>query len=248
MAITRVNGGSQSLANGGDASVTMSGWSLAQNDLVIAAVGIADNDNVDKTLAMSSTGYTSLTGSDLFANDTSEANLGVFYKFMGATPDTTCTFNGQAELDTASGIAVQVFRGVDTTTPFDVTSTTATGIDTMHPAPPSINHNGTAGIFTVIAVASGHTLGAGVSYTFPTGYTTNPVQSSGNDTSDLSIGMAYNASPSDPESPGGVTLSGTDNVAFAWAAYTMALRPAAGGAGLSIPIAAYHHFKRNLGC
>jgi len=48
------------------------------------------------------------------------------YKFMGATPDTQVTIPAATALQPAAA-AVVAYRGVDTTTPLDVTTTTATG-------------------------------------------------------------------------------------------------------------------------
>lgn len=109
-----------------------------------------------------------------------------------------------------------------------VTSTTATGIDTFHPDPPSIDHGNPSGVWTVIAGASGQDVaGAGAtSYTFPTGYTTNAIDLGQDDTSDVTVGMGYNTAPADPENPGVMTHNSVDNVAYSWCAATLALRPA----------------------
>ena len=94
-------------------SLTGGVGSVLAGDLVIAVIGEADtNDNV---LTMTTTGYTKLF--DLYQNNTQDSGLGVFYKVMGATPDTSAT-EGRAPSGGSSIVfAVQVWRGVNTSTP-----------------------------------------------------------------------------------------------------------------------------------
>lgn len=225
--ISFVNSTSNNTNNSGDVTLTLSGLGLQKDDLVIAVYSIADNDNVD--FNMVETGGTWTEVADLFSNNTYDANLGVYYKKMGATPDSSVTFSGaSAGGDTDTSAVAMIFRGVDTTTPMDVTPpATITGLNTMHPDPPSLDHNNPTGVWTVIAGAGATGNSGDRTITFPSGYTTNPVQRSANDSSDGVVGMGYNTSPSDPENPNMMTVSGTDSTSYAWAAVTLALRPAA---------------------
>jgi hypothetical protein len=218
--IGSVEGGA---TEGGDVTLdltTISG--LAQNDLVIVAYGIGDADNVDENMAMVTAGYTEVA--DLFSDDVNDTNLGVFYKFMGASPDTSAVVDGLGGIDAAVVAIAMVFRGVNTGTPMDVAATTSTVIDTMHPNPPSIDWS-TAGTWIVIAGASAHQA-TGTSYTFPTGYTTNAADLLSVDTTKITVGMGYRTNPADPEDPGVMTLAGSDNTAYSAAAVTMALKEA----------------------
>ena len=197
---------------------------LAQDDLVIVTGGIGDDDNVNHDVIVNTTGYTEVA--DLFADDTDDANVAVWYKFMGATPDTSVVVEGSTGgTDSSIAVVVMVFRGVNTTTPMDVAATTATGINTADTDPLSIDHNNPSGVWTVIAGASGHVLGGASTYTFPTGYTTNAIDRGSDDTNDITVGMGYNSAPSDPENPGIMNHSGTDATSNSWAAVTIALRP-----------------------
>ena len=227
MAITFVGSAEASATNGADVTVTLPAGTTT-NDLVVVAYAIGDNDGANFNMAMVTAGYTEVA--DLFADDTQEANLGVFWKIMGATPDTSAVVDGLGGSDAAVAAVCMVFRGVDTATPMDVTPTTATAINTMHPNPPSINFVDPAA-WTVIAGASGHTLAGAGTYTFPTGYTTNSIDRGADDASDVTVGMGYRTTPADPEDPGVMTHSGADNVAFAWCAATLALRVAGIAAG-----------------
>jgi hypothetical protein len=225
-AVSYIDSTTANANNGADATLDLTAiTTLQEDDLVIVAYSIGDNDNNDYDMALvSATGWTEVA--DLYSNDGRDANLGVFYKVMGTTPDTSVTVDGLGGTDTDTSAVAMAFRGVDTSTPMDVTDTEATGTNTMHPNPPSIDHNNPSGVFTVIAGANAHTQGA-QSFTFPTGYTTNAVDQTGDDTTDGSVGLGYNTSPSDPEDPGTMTLSGSDSGQYSWAAVTMALRPAA---------------------
>lgn len=224
--ITFVGSAEGSSSPNADATLTLP--AMSQNDLVIVCAAIGDNDNAAVPIDMVTAGYTavSFAGGDLFANDTQEVSMHCHYKFMGASPDATAVVNGAGGTDAALAAVAMVFRGVNLTTPFDTTNASDDGINTMHPNPPSLNHGNPAGVWTVIAGASGHTLGGAGTYTFPTGYTTNAIDRGHDDTSDVTIGMGYKTSPADPEDPAAMTHSGADSANFAWAAVTMALRPA----------------------
>lgn len=220
--------GSTSVAgnNGADAALTLSGLGLQEGDLVIVSYGIPDADNVDFNMALvGASGWTE--SADLFSNDTYDANLGVYYKVMGSSPDASVTVDGLGGTDTQTIAVAMAFRGVDIANPMDVTSTTATALNTMHPNPPSINHNNPSGVWTVIAGSNVFGNTGTRTFTFPSGYTTSAVQQLANDTSDGIVGLGYRSSGvSDPEDPGVMTTSGTDSTSYAWAAVTMALRPA----------------------
>lgn len=229
MAISFVGRASGSAINGGDVTITLPSG-IQENDLVIVGYSIGDGDNVDFDMALLTSGYTEVA--DLFANSLNDTNLGVYWKVMGAPPDTSVVCDGQGGTNAAVAGVCMVFRGVDTTTPMDVTPTTATGIGTFNPDPPAINW-GTLGVWTVIIGANGHIRGTG-SYLFPSGYTTNALSRVADDSNDTTIGIGYNTNPASPEDPGVMTHSGTDSTAFSWCAVTLALRPASGSAPVEL--------------
>lgn len=220
-AISFVGGCEGSAISGGNVTLTLPGG-LAQSDFVIISYGIGDADGVDHDMAMVTAGYTEVA--DLFADDAQDTNLGVFWKLMGGTPDTTAEVTGRGDANASVAAVCMVFRGVDTGTPFDVTTTTATALNTMHPDPPSIDLV-TAAAWTVATGAGGHFANV-TTATLPTNYTTNAVDANANDDSDVTIGIGYRTDPADPENPGVITLSGADSVNNSWAAATLALRPA----------------------
>lgn len=228
MAITFIGSASAESTDGGNVTITLPTGSMTTNDLIIVSGGIGDNDNIDFDLAMVTSGYTEVA--DLYSNDSVDSHLGVYWKLWDGA-ETTAEFGGDGGTDASVAAIAMVFSGVDTTTPMDVTPTTATGLNTADADPPSINHNNPSGVWTVIAGDSTNNGGTSTTYTFPTGYTTSAVSVASNDTADVTLGMGFNESPSDPEDPGVMTYSGTDSANFAWCACTMALRPAVAGGG-----------------
>ena len=224
MAITFIGSGTGSAVSGGDPTVILPGG-VAAGDLIILAYAIGDNDDVDFDMSVvSPSGYAELA--DLFSNDDNEANLGVYWKIAGVG-EANPVLDGLGGTDAAVAAACLVFRGTHATTPIDTEPiATATGLDTAHPDPPSHDHGNPSGVWTVIVGACGRIGGSGA-FTNPTGYTTNAVSIGSDDTIDVCLGMGYNTAPADPENPGVMTHSLADNVAYAWAAATLALRPAA---------------------
>lgn len=188
----------------------------AAGDIVIVAMSCASNGN--RTLTVSS-GYTELA--ELFINDDKDANLSVNYKIMGSTPDTSFTTNNVGSSASGTMIAVHVWRGVDQTTPMDVTATTATNLNTGTTDPPSITPV-TAG---AVVIAVGHAASAtAANYTssdlsnFLTGTSSN---THSNQTGIGSIAWSGSGAVN-PAAFGG----GSNTTSDSMAALCLALRPA----------------------
>ena len=208
--------------NGGDVTLTLP--TCLENDIVIVAAMIPTLGDID--VAMNTAGYTEVA--DLFADDTNDTNLGVFYKVMGVTPDTTAVVTGGGNASDGNSAVALVFRNVDPTTPMDVAATTATGVNSGNANPASINYDDTNAVI-VVALANGHAVGASGGFIFPTGYL--GIGASGDDSRDSAVALAFGTSDytSDPEDPTAVEvsygdgLSGANNLTNSWAAVTMAL-------------------------
>jgi hypothetical protein len=174
----------------------------------------------DQTFTTSSTGWTKL--SDLYAVSTSNTNFGIFYKIMGTTPDTSIVLNQNNTTAESSSIAVYVFRGVDTTTPFDVASTTVSQTSSGIPNPPAITPTTTNSII-VVAAGTSHTGGTD---TFTAGYLTNFLTVGANSTIDSTVGIGWVAWTSGAYDPAAWTFSQTDSSTYTSISVTMALRAA----------------------
>lgn len=227
MAISFVNSAVGSASPNTNTVITLPG-SMSANDLIllIGAVG----DTADNGLAAPTEGgYTDVLGaSDLYANDTNDVNLDLFYKFHNGS-DTTATFAAVGGTNASNVGVMLVFRGVALVAdggPFDTAPTTATGINGVTIDPPSHNWSGASGVWTVVAAALGYN-GVGASPTWPANYSANAVNRIHNDSVDCWAGMSYRTSPDDPEDPGTFSFTGTGTTADnAWAAITMSLKEA----------------------
>jgi len=203
LSLTALTGGSGSVPQPGDVV------------FILNTIGGTTDLNLGVTAP---TGYTELF--DLYGNDTYDVNFSLSYKVMGSTPDTSVTCTGTTGATAVTCLAY-VWRGVDTSTPLDVTSTSATGIDLAIPDAPAI----TPVTQGAMVLAFGGSSGYDTAVTVPTGYS-NGVHIAGTDTTNdaVSTAAAKLWSGSGAENPavwGGWTTS-TNNT---WIAATVALRP-----------------------
>lgn len=188
-----------------------------ENDLVVVASVCVTSISGD--LDMTCSGFTEVA--DLYANDTVDANLGVFLKRMTSSPDTTITLNDPPSGNIMS-VAIMVFRGVNST-PQDVTATTATGTNSVLANPPSITP---ATIGAVVVAIGGGAHQAG-DVDFASSDLNGFITDSGNDVNESTIGMGWSGPwVSGAVNPAAFTFGAADNGQYSWAACCLALRPA----------------------
>jgi len=190
--------------------------SPSENDLVVLSYAIGSGADIDVTVTTS--GYIEIA--DIRANDDNDANLGVFRKFMSSSPDTSVTVGQTTNTTYPGAVAIQVWRGVNVTTPLDVAATTATGLDTGQPSPPAITPS-TSGSVVIVAGAASQPTGA----VFTSSDLSNFITATSPDTLDTVVGMGsfdWTSGTFTPATWGGSTTASTDS----WAAVTLALRPA----------------------
>lgn len=193
-----------------------------EGDLVVVTVGVGSQGrNPDCAISGWSTVGTQLS----ITVDTYDTSLQVSYKFMTSSPDTSVTIPSSGNIADGQAWAIHVFRGVDPTTPLDVAVVTATGNNTARfdagPITPT-----TAGAWVLICGAGAASSNT-TAYTAPSGYTTNWRQANGADTNDCQVGAGYYTGWTSGEHNPGVVGGGSTNTANSWAAFTLALRPAA---------------------
>jgi hypothetical protein len=222
--LTYVGGRTQSGA-GTTANISVSLTSLTggtdtgplAGDMVIIAIEMCGTTNKSYRIA----NYVQIA--DLYANDTEDSNLQVGYKFMGATPDTTAIITGGSGSNSdAFAIVVQVWRNVDSTTPMDVTPTTASLLNTGIPNPPAITPI-TSGAQIIVAAGTAHTGGVD---TFGASYLSNFRTVGANDNNDATVGMGNIAWTSGSYDPAAWTFTQANSTAFSTNSVTFALRPA----------------------
>jgi hypothetical protein len=190
----------------------------AAGDLVIVYFGTGST--VDRNLVVS--GYTEVV--ELYSSDTHNTNLAVAYKFMGGTPDSSFVLTGGTlSADDGGAVAVQVWRGVDSTTPLDVTRTTATGSNSVLCNPPAITPTTSGAI--IVSGGAGASNAAAIGL-FSSSDLTDFISETGRDTKDVTIGLGYKVWTSGSFDPAAFTFSTSDSTNNSWAAVTLALRPA----------------------
>lgn len=193
-------------------------------DFILVFYSVSSNGCSSSLLSMASSGWTVIA--NLFANDSYENSLIAAYKFMGETPDATVAFtvSGTGYVsgeDTRAGTAL-LFRGVDPSTPLDVSALTATTLNTVRPNPPSITPI-IEGSFIVATGSGAHRAGT---QTFSCSNMPDFVSVGINDFNDTTIGSGVVEWVSGAFDPSQFTFSGSDSTSNACCAITLALRPA----------------------
>jgi len=137
-----VNNGSTSTP-----SVSLTSYDIEAGDIILTS--ITSKATSDFSTSCTSTGFIELT--ELYANDTHDSNMAVYYKVADGT-ETTLSFSSGTFLHR---IAIVVVRGADTSVPLDATITTATGINGSAETQPDITTvTDEAGSYKVVGVVS----------------------------------------------------------------------------------------------
>lgn len=213
-------------AAAGTRSISLAGISMLENDLVIVAY---ERTGTASKTATTISGYTTIAA--LYADNTTpttgvDSNLIVAYKFMGATPDANLVIPTSGATTEAEAVAVQVWRGIDTVNPLDVTAVTATQTTTGIPNPPAITPV-TTGAIIVVAAGTSHNGGTD---TFTAAYLSNFLTVGGNSTTDATVGMGWLTWPGGAYDPAAWTFSQADSTSYASNSVTFALRPVSSNA------------------
>lgn len=217
-------GGAEASGNSTSFNVSLTGLTggiasaPVEGDLVVVITGFVAITNGNP--GVSTAGYTEV--SDLYANDTRDANMSVSWKIMTASPDTSVNCNGSGTATNGAVCIVHVWRNADPVTPFDVADTEVIGINAAIPNSPSITPV-TAGA-VVLSAGLGTGAANDTSVTAPAGYS-NQVDISVDPGNAAIVAVASKAwSGSGAEDPAAWT-NWTTSTSDSWAAVTLALRP-----------------------
>jgi hypothetical protein len=141
-AITYINGGAYPFGGASSGTRTCDltslfsvGAPLQEGDILLVAAGSTGNgDGIAPVL--NTAGFTQ--ASTLTVIGAYQLYSKVWYKIMGASPDTSLEFNANTGgTSNALVVGVRGYRGVDQSTPLDVAVTEAVGENTMRSNPPS---------------------------------------------------------------------------------------------------------------
>lgn len=209
--------------NGGASAITMSIPAETEpGDLVLVIHGMKRTSDYAVGVTDPS-GYTEIA--DLYANDSNDTNLSVSYKIMGGSVDETVTVNASGHAAYANAALLQVWRNVNQSSPIDVTTTTATGIDGTNANPPAIAPV-TAGavVISVIGVTSNNPC----TLTPPATPDNVTLRSVDGDGDAINLGSASYPWTSGALDLGVWTYSGSSvpGTSDSWCAATVALKPA----------------------
>lgn len=208
-----------SLLDAGGATPT-----LLQGDYVLVAVENAST--VNRTQAqLTPSGYSALHTDD-YQNDSNDSNFQVSGKFMGATPDTSVAIPASNATTAGVAYAIFVFRGVNATTPMDVTPVVVGGINTGKADAPAITPT-TPGAWIVATGGAAVAAGAVFTNAGDLSATTNHFRSATITTTTVDANVCMGIKTDwvsgafDPTVFGGSTTTNTGS----WSAVTLALRP-----------------------
>lgn len=231
MAISLV-GSEGGLVGGSDLDVDLTPYSLAENDVVV--VHLCRRATSDTTPAMTSAGYTAAYA-NVYSNSTNDSNLRSFYKVMGATPDSTATITTTGFGNTQS-YALQVFRGVDPTTPLGgITPTTATSSGVGSPNAPAITPTDAGSWIVAAGGVCGPTGGTGTTaITVPSNMTDLAHGENDRAVVGAALKTDWASGAFDPATFGGGSIASGNGISAA----TFVLKPAAGGSGVTGSLAA----------
>ena len=193
-------------------TIDLTGISMLPGDVVLVISG------EDAGSPGTATGYTSL------ASISSTGDARVMYKIMPDPVDSSVT--GLTAGGSDSGHLAVVFRGVDSTTPIDATTTTASS-SSGDPNPAAITTATDGAMVVALAFLDDDLVEGGI--TAPSGYTLADANEFGSSGSGGTVMAVYKeVATAGSEDPGTIVTTGDD---WWWAA-TVALRP-----GTTAPIA-----------
>lgn len=178
MAISLRGTATGTVIDGGTVSVTLSGISgLAEGDVVVLC-GQSSGGNV--------------AGISGWTPATTATSLGqVFYKVMGASPDSSVTLWDSGTTSDAGAAVALAFSGVDTANVLDVSSPTPVSANNAAADPPAITPATDNACIVVFCNARTGSSAADTAIGNISGYTTS-VTAYGNDTNDAFVAAFYN--------------------------------------------------------
>jgi len=199
----------------------------AADDFMLAFMWCDATPTAPTTALITATGWTNLYQDEL-NTDGRDTSFSLWYKKATSSSETDPVFT--VDVSAVHTVQIAVFRGVDTTTPFDVTTTSNGGMNDETPPLPTITPVNDNCAIVVFGGQSHDDLSA---FGAPSGYTLNVGIDRG---SGAQRGYNYGAYLLDAgtaalEDPGSWTHTGNGSGLADWQNVTIALRAAGGGGG-----------------
>lgn len=195
----------------------------AEGDFVLISYGIDSTGNIAMTSGKLITADYSLVA-ETYVLDGQASNAAFWRKFMGAVPDTTLVVGPTGATTWAGAVSIQVFRGVDPTTPLDVAAVTATAANTVIVDPPSITPETSGAVIVVIGHGAHATTAPAL---FTASYLSNfKTVLSYVGSRNATVGAGWVSWTSGAYNPAAWTFTSSNSSQYSNSSITMALRPA----------------------
>lgn len=194
----------------------------AQGDLILYVTAMASTSNRDM---IHPTGFTEVT--DLYANDTRDTNLGVSYAFATSGPisGVVCPW---ASNNAGSVCFAMVFRGVDKSTPVEVSSTTAVIANNEDINCPAVRASTTFSLALCVGAAAGTNFDAFTSWPagwIPGASTTRAAAAQNNLIGAFGLFSTTTSEANNTYDPPAFVMDFGTAANNSWAAVSLSLRP-----------------------
>ena len=200
-----------------------SNTSPSTGDIIVVVSAFGNTASSAPTCTGNNSGAYTGAHTAMHVNDTWDSEFRTFYMVQGGTVDTSLTIGRAANAAYGGATVVQVWRGVNTTTPIDTTTLTASAGNASTINPPAITPV-TAGA-VIIAGGCGTQGTTGSAFVVPSGMTNGVTVNADGTTSDIGVMIAsYSSWTSGSYDPAAVT-GGSTSTSSSWAASTLVLRP-----------------------
>ena len=194
--------------------------SPAVGDLVVVMSAFGNTAASAPAITGNNSGAYAGIGTAIHANDTWDTEVRPFYKVMGATPDTSLSVTRTNSAVYGGATVVQVWRGVDTASPF-IGTTQTSGTNGCVINPPA--YNPAVADALIIAGGAGTMAATSSAYTAFSGMSNFITAKGDGSTSDTAAAMAsflYAGASYDPPAVSG----GTTSTSSSWGGFTFAFR------------------------
>jgi len=194
----------------------------AAGDIIIVSVSSADTVTFTTGMQGNQQGAFNVV-THQYVNDTYDTNLDVLWGVCGATPDTQLKLSYSTSGGKGGASTIHVFRGVDPTTPFALT-TTDTRSNTVLADPISLDASAYTGAWVY---ASGAGAYSGSAATYSSSDLTGFISTSYLSAEDSVVGAGYVEGPGlGVVNPAEFTFSASNSSQYSCAAFTGVLKPA----------------------